>query len=249
MQKLKVEILGFQLERCTYIDLLLKIKKSIQSKTYYRFILLNPFLLLEARKNSKYKEYVRTCNIVAADGFGLSFIGRVFGRPFPERITGTDLLPRLAQKGSEEGWRFYFLGAKPGVAGKAYEKLKNVYPKFNVIGIHHGYFSEEEEKEVVGDIKIKKPDILVVCLGAYKQEMFIKKHQKELGVPVAYGTGATFDFIAGKVKRAPKWMQNMGLEWLFRLIQEPRRLWKRYLIGNAVFIWLVVKELVRKRIR
>lgn len=241
-----VKILGFKVDRITYDQLLIRIENFIQSKENHKFILLNPYLLLEARRSFEYADYIKNCDIITADGVGLILAGWVYAKPFPERVTGTDLMPKLAERAAQKGWKVYFLGAKPGIAEKAYQNLKSMYPKFNVVGIHHGYFSNNEEKKIVDEIKSKKPDILVVCLGAYKQERFIQKYQKEIAVPVAFGTGASFDFWAGRFKRAPRWMQKYGLEWLFRLIQEPKRLWKRYLIGNTIFMWLVFKELLKK---
>jgi len=245
---MNVNILGFDVDRITWNELLEKIDGFVKSRKPHKIILLNPYLLLEAKKHPDYAQYIRECDIVTADGIGLLIAGRLYGKPFPERVTGTDLMPKLAELGAKKGWKFYFLGSMPGVAEKAHQNLKKKYPGFRVVGVHDGYFSENEEKKIVNDIKGKKPDILMVCMGALKQERFIKKYQDKINIPLAFGIGALFDFYACKFKRAPKWMQNSGLEWLFRLIQEPRRLWKRYLIGNFVFMFAVFKEYLKIKI-
>jgi N-acetylglucosaminyldiphosphoundecaprenol N-acetyl-beta-D-mannosaminyltransferase len=241
-----IEIFGIKIVSLTYRELISHIEEFIQEKNTRRIVLLNPHLFLVAKKFSDYMKYIKYSDLVVADGIGIVLTCLLLSGRIVRKITGTDFMPILAKTGAEKGWRFYFLGAKPGVAEKAAENFKKMFPNFNVVGIQHGYFPIDEEKKVVEKIKKAKPDILIVCLGAYKQEMFIEKYQKEIGVPVAFGNGAAFDFWAGEVKRAPRWMQNIGLEWFWRLIQEPKRLWKRYLIGNTIFIFLVIEELIKK---
>ena len=241
-----VEIFGIKISSLTYQEVIDYIGKFIQSKELHRIVLLNPHYFLVARKFPKFMNYLKSSDLVLADGIGIVLACWILSGRIVNRIVGTDLMPLLAKAGADKGWKFYFLGAKPGIAEKAAENFKKMYPNFNIVGIHHGYFSEDEEKKVVDKIKAAEPDILVVCLGVYKQDMFIEKYQKEVKVPVAFGNGAAFDFWSGVVKRAPKWMQKIGLEWFWRLLQEPKRLWKRYLIGNTIFIFLVIKELIKK---
>lgn len=243
-----IEILGFKIARIGMDNLLLEIESFISSKKVHTIVLLNPYMILEARKYSEYAAYIQSANLITADGIGLLLAGRLLGKSFPERVTGSDLMPALAELGVKNNYRFYLVGAKPGIVNKAAMFLENRYPGLQIIGMHHGYFNAEEEIEIVKDIKKKKPDILIVCMGVNKQEMFIKRHIHEINVPVCFGNGAALDFVSGHIKRAPKWMQKRGIEWGWRLIQEPWRLWKRYLIGNILFMWLILKEFVRIRI-
>lgn len=242
---MKAKILGFEVDKITCSELLDKIEEFICSRKPHKFAAVNPFYLLEARKYPEFAKYINECDIVTADGVGILFAGWLLGRPFPERVAGIDIFSKLIEKASRANWRLYFLGAQPGIAEKAYQNLKKKYHNLNVVGIHHGYFREDEEKEIVKDIKSKSPDILIVCLGVYRQEMFIQKYQMEMAVPVSCGLGGILDIYAGRFKRAPKQMEKVGLDWLFRLIQEPRRLWKRYLVGNTIFILLILREVIK----
>jgi len=245
-QTQKVSILGFEISKIRMKEVLDKIEKFLEDGKTHTIVLLNPYLLLEARKYPEYAEYIKNADLVTADGFGLLLAARFFGDSFPERVTGTDLMPLLGKLCQEKKYRMFFLGGKPGIAEKAKEKFERHFQGINIVGTHHGYFSVEEEPKIVNNINMKKSDILIVCMGAYKQEMFIKRHIHELNIPLCFGNGAAFDFVAGRFKRAPGWMQRIGIEWVWRLLLEPQRLWKRYLIGNTVFLLLVMKELMKK---
>lgn len=239
-----INIVGFRIEKITAREVLGRIERFVAEKTPRTIVLLNPYLILEANKHPEYAEYVRNADLVTADGYGLLLSAKLLGDSFPERVTGTDLMPMLGKLCQEKKYRMYFLGGEPGIAEKAKSTYEAEFPGILIVGARNGYFNETEEKEIVEDIKRKNTDILMVCLGAYKQEMFIKKHLRELNVPVSFGNGAALDFISKKVKRAPKWMQDNGLEWFFRLMNEPKRLAKRYLIGNFIFMWLVFRQLI-----
>lgn len=246
--KKRVNILGFYVDKITMNELIQKIDSFVGNPIGrpHTIVLLNPHLLLEARKNKEYEEYIKNSDVVTADGIGIILAAKLRGEKFPERVTGTDLMPELGKLCARKGYALYLLGGEPGVAEKTKEIYEKKYPGIKIVGAHHGYFSLEEEDGIVKDINIKNTQILIVCMGAYRQEMFIKRNLDKLNVALCFGNGAAFDFISGRVKRAPKWMQKAGLEWFWRLIHEPRRLWKRYLIGNTIFIWLVFKELVKK---
>jgi len=247
MEKFKrINILGFDIDRITYNELLTEIENFIKEKKPHTIVLLNPYLILEARRHPDYSEYIKKADIVTADGFGLLLAAKFIGESFPERVTGTDIMPLIGELSQKKKYKIFLIGGEPGISEKAKQKYEEKFPGINIVGTYHGFFSKEEEANIVNEIKIKKPDILVVCMGAYTQEMFIKKYLYELNVPVCFGNGAALDFMSEKFKRAPKWMQNLGLEWLFRLIQEPGRLWKRYLIGNTMFIFLIFEELIKR---
>jgi N-acetylglucosaminyldiphosphoundecaprenol N-acetyl-beta-D-mannosaminyltransferase len=245
----KISLFNYAVARVTMDELIDKIDEFIVSGKPHKLVLLNPYIVLEAKKHHDYGDYIRNCDIITADGVGLLMAAKLFGKPFPQRVTGTDFMPAIARLASEKGYSMYLLGAAPGIAQKAAEKLVKQFPGLKIAGVQHGYFTAEEEKTVIEGIKKAKPDILVVCMGVYIQEMFIEKYYKELGIPLSFGNGAALDFVSERVKRAPLWMQKRGLEWFFRFMQEPGRMWKRYLIGNVVFLWLTLKEYLNRGIK
>jgi len=169
----------------------------------------------------------------------------MLGTPLPERITGIDLMFGLLKRASEKNYSAYFLGAKSQVVEKVVEVVKKTYPDLRIAGYSDGYFSESEEYNVAEDINKSSADILFVAISSPKKEIFLKKWRSSINVPVCHGVGGSFDIIAGVTKRAPMWMQKVGLEWLYRLIQEPRRMWKRYLVTNVIFIKLGLEAVFR----
>jgi N-acetylglucosaminyldiphosphoundecaprenol N-acetyl-beta-D-mannosaminyltransferase len=184
--------------------------------------------------------------LVLPDGMPLLWAGRFLGTPLKAKISGSDLFPKLCGSAAQEGYRVFFLGGREDAALKAADELKRISPNLKVAGVYSPPFGfEKNEVEVENIIRmINKacPDILFVGLGSPKQEKFIFRFKDRLKVPVSIGIGVSFEFIAGMVKRAPVWMQYAGLEWFWRLLMEPKRLWKRYLIDNPVFFLLILKQ-------
>jgi len=184
---------------------------------------------------------------VLNDGVGVDLASRVLhGERFPENLNGTDFTPRfLAATGRP--LRLFLLGAKPGVADEAAAALLRLAPQHTLAGTRHGYFSPAEAPGVAGEIAAARPDILLVALGNPAQERFIQSHFDTLGVPLAIGVGALFDFLAGRVSRAPAWVRRLRAEWLYRLWLEPKRLWRRYVLGNFKFISRLLWARVARR--
>jgi N-acetylglucosaminyldiphosphoundecaprenol N-acetyl-beta-D-mannosaminyltransferase len=184
-----------------------------------------------------------------ADGMPILWASKFLGTPLIEKVSGSDLVPRLCELAHIKEYKLFFLGGRPGAAEAAKQKLHQTLINLKVVGTYApplGFEKDELElKKIALMIKEAKPDILFVGLGAPKQERWIKKYYQELGVPVSIGVGVTFEFIAGIVKRAPKWMQSTGLEWFWRLCMEPGRLWKRYLIDDMQFFGLILKQKLR----
>lgn len=184
--------------------------------------------------------------LCVADGMPILWAANFLGTPLKEKVSGSDLVPRVCELADQKGYKLFFLGGRPGAADAATEKLCKSLMNLKVVGKYAPPFGFEKDdielKKIVRMIKEARPDILFVGLGAPKQEKWIKKYYQELGVPVSMGVGVTFEFIAGIVKRAPKWMQMAGLEWFWRLCMEPGRLWKRYLIDDMQFFGLVLKQ-------
>ena len=206
-------------------------------------------VLIKSKRNAEFFFTLKNASFLLPDGMPMIWASKLIGKKLKAKISGSDLFPSLCKMAAENNYRVFFLGAKPGVAQKANEIIKRQYPQLNVAGVYSPPFGyervEEENLKIVKMIIEKKPDILFVGLGAPKQEKWIWRYKDEINVPVSIAVGASFDFVAGNVRRAPKWMQQIGLEWFFRLCQEPRRLWKRYFVGNIIFIWMVLKEFIK----
>jgi N-acetylglucosaminyldiphosphoundecaprenol N-acetyl-beta-D-mannosaminyltransferase len=211
----------------------------------------NATQIVQLRKDQFLRRIYHEADLVVADGMPVIWVSRLLGRPLRERVTGSDLLPRLCAEAAQRSYSVFFLGANPGVAAKAAARLKASYPSLRVAGSYAPPFgfetSREENQKIIKMITDTKPDILFVALGFPKQERWIYNHAKTSSVPLSLGVGAAFDFVAGTLKRAPKWMQWLGLEWLHRLIQEPHRLWRRYLLLGPQFILLSLVEIIKVR--
>lgn len=184
--------------------------------------------------------YLKNAELVTADGMPIVLLSRLIGNPLPERVTGADLVPAIFSRFAEEGLSLYVLGASQPSLDKAIAKL----PKAKVAGLDTSFVSlEQNQPEIIARINAAKPDLLFVALGNPKQELWMGRNASKLKVPVMIGVGGTFNFISGNVKRAPRWMQKCGLEWCYRIIQEPGRLWRRYLYGLFKYAWLSAKVL------
>ena len=179
------------------------------------------------------------------DGAGVLWAAKVLDLPLRERVPGVDLTQAICEMAAREGYGVYFLGAAPGVAEKAAAVLRGRFPGLRVVGTHDGYFPPEEEERLVEEIRAARPDVLFVALGMPKQEQWIRKHQERLGVPVLMGVGGSFDVISGNLPRAPQWMQNFGLEWLYRVYLEPQRLPR--LLALPRFVGVVAWDQVRRK--
>jgi N-acetylglucosaminyldiphosphoundecaprenol N-acetyl-beta-D-mannosaminyltransferase len=206
--------------------------------------------LMLLRKDATFREAYGRADLVTCDSVPLKWGLAFLGTPVKERVAGADLFGALAERAARKGHRFFYLGAAPGVAGKAAEAMTARYPGLNVAGTYSPpvmpWRELARDEETLGRIREARPDVLFVAFGAPKQELWMDAVRDRLGVPVGIGVGAAFDFAAGTVKRAPRWMQRAGLEWLFRLSQEPRRLWRRYLFVDSRFACYVLREKFRR---
>ena len=203
-----------------------------------------------ARADRRFRDILDRAEIVVADGMSVVAASRLLGHPLPERIAGVDLVVDICRMAAAHGLSVYFLGGRPGAARCAAEKLCRSFPGLRIL-VHCPPFGFEKDPAmlaaVVERIRAEAPDILLVGLGAPKQEFWMDEHQAVLPVKVMVGVGGSFELLSGIKTRAPLWMQRAGLEWLFRLAQEPARLWKRYLLGNAEFIQVVMQQLILRR--
>ncbi len=247
-----VQICGVRIDRLSLRDVILKIESFIEGDGKHQICVVPVYSLVLMQKDKEFMDINNNCSIVVADGMPLVWVSRLFGKPVPERIAGYDLFFALCKIALEKKYSFFFLGSSEDVLKRISLNLKNKFPDLKIAGTYSPpykeNFTEDENSGIIEEINKVKPDILWVGMTAPKQEKWIYHNLEKLNVKVAIGVGAVFDFIAGTKKRAPKWMQKIGLEWFWRLIQEPKRLWKRYLMGNTIFIWLVLKEFIKIRL-
>lgn len=213
------------------------INKKGQKTVFY----INAHCINLAQNDEQYKTILQKADLVYSGGIGPIWASKILGKPLKDRTPTPDFIDSVFSLCQKNEWTIYLLGSEENVVKHTAHILSQKYPKI-IVGLHNGYFSAKEEKKLITEINTKKPFILLVGMGSPKQEKWIEKHKHELNVSVFWAVGALFDVISQKVKRAPKWMQVIGLEWLYRLLQEPHRLWKRYLIGNMQFLRNIIKE-------
>jgi N-acetylglucosaminyldiphosphoundecaprenol N-acetyl-beta-D-mannosaminyltransferase len=203
-----------------------KIEGFIQTRTPHHVVTSDANAILQAQHDDEYAGIIRRAALITPDGFGVIWGARLMNLPIYERVTGVDMVTGICERAATNGYSIYILGAAPGIAATAAQKLMERYPGLRVAGTQHGYFKPEEEDEVVRSIRAARPDVLFVAFGIPKQEKFIARHLQDLHVPVSLGVGGSFDVYSEKLKRAPEYIQRSGLEWLYRVWQEPWR-WKR----------------------
>lgn len=234
----RVEVLGVGVDPMTYEGALAQIQSFVQKGGVHQVVTVNPEFIMRAQSDESFRRVLNGADLALADGIGVVWTARLLGHRLPERVAGSDLIPLIAQRAAEVGWRLYFLGAPPGVAEQAAHTLRKRHPGLQVAGIYAGSPAPEMEKAIVERIRAARPDILFVAYGAPAQDRWIARNLSHLGVPVAMGAGGAFDFIAGRAKRAPRWVQRLGLEWLHRLIRQPWR-WRR-MLALPRFAWAVL---------
>lgn len=212
------------------------IEAALAARQPTRIAFVNADCVNLAARDPEYKRQLDRMDWVFIDGIGMRIAGRVFRQPVRDNVNGTDLFPPLCAALAHNGRRLFLLGARPGVAAAAAEWAAARYPGLVIAGCRDGYFGAEEDGAVVAAIRESRADVVLVALGAPRQESWIDRHAEATGTTVVIGVGGLFDYYSGRIPRAPLWMRKSGLEWLFRLIQEPARLWRRYLVGNVVFL-------------
>ncbi len=210
---------------------------------------VNPDCLNIAFKNPQYRHLLKNLDHVLPDGIGIKIGCRMQKLALKENVNGTDMFPVLCEQMSETNLTMFLLGAKPGVAQKTADNMRKRYPGLKICGTHDGYFTEENETEVIEYINQCKPDVLLVAMGAPKQDLWISRNLQKLDTHIAMGVGGLFDFYSGNTQRAPRWVREIGMEWSWRILQEPGRMWKRYVIGNPLFLYRVMKFAKANRIK
>lgn len=241
----RMKFMNTEIDNLTMDEALQKINQLITEDRNAYVVTPNVDHIVQLERGGPLTEVYKSADLILTDGKPLLWISKWYGTPIKEKISGSDLFPRLCALAAEKGYKMYFLGAAEGVAAKAAENLEKRFPGLQVVGTYSppfGFEKDEAEMEKIKQqIKNATPHILIVGLGCPKQELFILHHKDEFGVPISLGLGATLDFEAENIKRAPKWMSNIGLEWLYRITQDPRRLIKRYWNDAVSIVPIIIK--------
>ena len=206
---------------------------------------VNAAKVVHLRSDTMLRDSLLECDLLLADGMSVVWASRILRRPLPERVAGIDLFEALLDLAHRENRSVYLLGAKAEVLERMVAVIHGRWPGLVVAGCRDGYFTDEEAAAVAADIRSTRPDMLFLGITSPKKEIFLATHGASLGVPVLHGVGGSFDVLSGVTRRAPERWRRLGMEWAFRLVQEPRRLWRRYLVTNSAFIALVARDLVR----
>lgn len=242
MSKKKVDILGVHVDSLTMGEAVKRIQTFIEERTSVLIATANAEMLMRATYDRELKNILNDAALVVPDGAGTVWAAHHLGHLMPERVAGYDLAQELMRKAPQKGYRLFFFGAAPGVAEKAKTKAEKLYPGIEIVGVRNGFFSSDDEPQILREIQEAKPDILLVALGVPKQEKWLAAHLYELAVPVSMGVGGTFDVMAGVMKRAPHWMQKAKLEWLFRGAMQPKRAGRLMALPRFVFKVMAYKK-------
>ena len=243
----KVHLCGVALDALSMAQVLGRVEHAVQSRVPLAISVVNVAKLVNMRRDPLLRESVESGDLVLADGMPLVWLSRLTGRPLPERVAGIDLMFELFKLADRHGFRVYLLGARLDTLQRVVELVRREYPGLVIAGWQDGYFDDDAQERVAQAIRAAGPDILLVAMSSPKKELFMRRWAPYMAVPVVHGVGGSFDVMAGVTRRAPRWMQRSGLEWLYRVFQEPGRMWKRYLVTNACFIGLALREILFRR--
>ncbi len=241
-------LFGIPVAALTLEHALDRIDEAVAAREPLHIGVVNAAKIVNMRRDDDLRDSVLESDVILADGTAVVWASRILGRPLPERVAGIDLMTGMLQRGQARGYRVFCLGATEQVLAGTLATIEREFPGVQIAGAHHGYFDRDGEQTVAAQIRASRADILLVAMTSPKKERFLAKWSSTLNVPVCHGVGGSFDVMAGKVKRAPPAWQRLGLEWLYRVKQEPRRLWKRYFVTNSVFMLMVARELARRAV-
>jgi N-acetylglucosaminyldiphosphoundecaprenol N-acetyl-beta-D-mannosaminyltransferase len=238
------ELFGIPIELAEPADMLRTILGLVGEQGTRRVMYVNAHVVNQSRELPELFEALQNADLVYCDGYGVRLAARALSLPIPHRMTGADWVWGLASLGEAEGRSLYLLGADPPLARAAAARLQRWYPRLRIVGSYHGYaeLGSPQNERAIEDINAARPDIVLLGMGTPKQELWADRYADALDAGVLWTVGALFDYLAGRVPRAPRMLADNGLEWIFRLAIEPHRMWRRYLIGNPVFLSRVLSE-------
>ena len=238
----RIQILGITIDPLTMKETVDAVEQYVLKKHPLHLMGVNADKINQCHEDEKIKKIVNESGIINADGASVVLASKFLGAPVPERVAGIDLMQNLLELSNKKGYSVYFFGAKEEILQDMLKAFKQRYPDLDVVGYRNGYFSPEDEEKIQEDIKDKKPDFVFVGITSPKKEYIIQSFMDNGINAVFMGVGGSFDVLSGYIKRAPLWMQKLNLEWLFRVANEPKRLFKRYFVGNVTFIKRVLDE-------
>jgi len=238
----RINVLNCPIDRITMEETLNIIDKSIHNRTNLHHVVVNAAKMVHMQKDKELYDSVVSSDIINADGQAVVWASKFLGQPLPQRVSGIDLMQNLVKLAYEKQYKVFFFGAKEEVVKGVVDKYTTMYNHDIIAGYRNGYFNQNEEEAIAKQISQSKADILFVAISSPTKEIFLNNYKDIIDTPFIMGVGGSFDVVAGKVSRAPLWMQKYGLEWFYRFLQEPRRMWKRYLVTNSLFIWYIMKE-------
>lgn len=243
----RVDVLGCRIDPVDMGAAVNRCDAYVRERAQAQHMAVNAAKIVSSRRHRQLQDLINRSDIVTADGQAVVWASRLLGDPLPTRVTGIDLMQKLLALAERSGYRVFLLGARREVLELAVMRLRARHPRLILAGRRDGYFSRDEEPEVASQIRAARPDLLFVGMPTPDKEYFLSRWGDQLGVPFSMGVGGAIDVIAGETRRAPRPVQRLGLEWAFRVAQEPRRLWRRYLVTNSTFVWLTVVGVISRR--
>lgn len=239
----KINILNASIHNLSMDETLSIVNNTIFNKESIQHVVVNAGKIVAMQNDAQLRKSVNESDLINADGQAVVWASKILGKPLKERVSGIDLMEALVELAYQNQYKIFFFGAKEEVVKTVVDRYSNDYSPKIIAGYRNGYFKKDEEQDIAKQISDSGANILFVAISSPTKENFLYENKKLLNkVNFIMGVGGSFDVVSGKVKRAPVWMQNSGLEWFYRFAQEPKRMWKRYLVGNSKFIALVLKE-------
>ena len=243
-----ITMMGCRIDNLSMEETLVRIEEFIRSGQPHQHVVVNVDKLVKASRDPDLRRIVNDCALVNADGMPVVWASRLLGKPLKERVAGIDLFEALMRRAGEKRWRVFLLGAREEVVSAVADTYRRRYPELAIAGWRNGYWTNEEEAQVAEQVRASGADLLFVAISSPKKEQFLGRWQAEMRIPFAMGVGGSFDVAIGRVRRAPRWMQRAGLEWFYRFLQEPRRMFRRYFIDDMAFVWLLIKEAAGRKV-
>ena len=243
---MRIQMMGCWVDNLTMEETLGTVENFIHSGRPHQHVVVNVDKIVKASRDPVLRNIINGCDLINADGMPVVWASRLLGKPLKERVTGVDLFESLMERSAEKGWRVFLLGAREEVVSRVAQIYPARYPGLTIAGYRNGYWKPEDEAGVANAIAATRPDILFVAISSPKKENFLARYQAAMKIPFAMGVGGTFDVAVGLVQRAPVWMQKAGLEWFYRFLQEPRRMFRRYFIDDMAFVALFAREWMKR---
>lgn len=238
--------MGCPIDNLSFDETLQRIEEFVENGGHHYQISINVDKLLKYRSDPAMREVVDRADLLNVDGQPLVWASHLLGTRVKARVTGIDLMEAVITRSARKGWRVFFLGARPEVVRQVTDRYRREFPQLRIAGSRDGYWTSTEEEGVVRAVRAAEPDVLLVAVSSPKKEHFIREHVERLNVPFVMGVGGSFDVIAGVTRRAPRWVRDLGFEWFWRFLQEPRRMWRRYFVEDVRFLSVVACELIKR---